>query len=169
MAQRTAIYAGSFDPLTQGHIDIVKRGQKLFDRVIVAVGVNTAKDALFTHDERLDILENCLADLERVRVATFSGLLIEFAREQKACAIIRGLRAVTDFDYEFQIGLANMDLDRNIETVFFLTEPKNIFVSSSLVKEIARFGGKTSRYMAPYAEKALRRKMKELGFPEAKK
>ena len=144
---RRAVLAGSFDPITFGHLDILRRGLRLFDEVIVACGHNPKKDAALPLDVRLDILRECTADLEGVRVEQFSGLLVEFCREVEAGVILRGLRAVTDFEFEFQIGLANMDLAPGVETVFLLTEPRNIFVSSSLVKEIAAMGGDVSRYV----------------------
>ena len=156
---RRAVYAGSFDPITLGHLDVIRRGAKLFDEVVVAVGINTSKATLFSLDERLDMIETSIAEFPNVSCATFSGLLIQFAKEQKASAIIRGLRAVTDFDYEFQIGLANMDMNPDIETIFLLTSPGNIFISSSIVKEIARFGGDVSSYLPPAAVTRITRKL----------
>ncbi len=160
--ERIAIYAGSFDPVTLGHLDVVLRGSKLFDKVIVAIGRNTLKKHLFTVEERLEILRKSVEGLPNVSVDTFSGLLIEYAQRMNATAIIRGLRAVTDFDYEFQIGLANMDMNPEIETIFLLTSPKNIFISSSIVKEIARFGGDVSPYLPKPALDAIMKKMHEV-------
>ena len=156
---RRAVYAGSFDPVTLGHLDVIRRGAKLFDEVVVAVGVNTSKATLFSLDERLAMIEESIAEFPNVSCAAFSGLLIQFVKEQKASAIIRGLRAVTYFDYEFQIGLANMDMNPDIETIFLLTSPGNIFISSSIVKEIARFGGDVSSYLPPAAVTRIAQKL----------
>ncbi len=157
--ERAAIYAGSFDPATLGHLDVIERASKLFDKVIVAIGVNPAKKTLFTPEERVDIISELISGFANVSVDTFSGLLVEFAKSRNACAIIRGLRAMTDFDYEFQIGLANMDMCPQIETIFLLTSPRNIFISSSLAKEIARFGGDASGYLPAPSIAALNKKL----------
>ena len=157
--ERAAIYAGSFDPATLGHLDVIERASKLFDKVIVAVGVNPAKKTLFSPEERVEIISSLIGGFPNVSVDVFSGLLVEFAKSKKACAIIRGLRAMTDFDYEFQIGLANMDMCPQIETIFLLTSPRNIFISSSLAKEIARFGGDASGYLPPQSIAALNKKL----------
>jgi len=156
---RRAIYAGSFDPITLGHLDVIRRGAKLFDEVVVAVGENSAKGSLFSLEERLEMIRETIDQCPNVSCATFSGLLIRFAEEENASAIIRGLRAVTDFDYEFQIGLANMDMNPKIETIFLLTSPGNIFISSSIVKEIARFGGDVSSYLPPAALSRITKKL----------
>jgi pantetheine-phosphate adenylyltransferase len=156
----TAVYAGSFDPITQGHLDLVRRACRLFDTVILAVGENPAKRTLMELDERLAVLRECTADLPEVKVDAFQGLLVDYCKEVGASAILRGLRAVSDFDFEFQIGLANMDMAPEVETVFLLAEPRNIFISSSLVKEIASNGGDVSRYVPPAALEALHRALK---------
>lgn len=156
---RRAVLAGSFDPITLGHTDILRRGLELFDEVVVACGDNPAKKTLFTLEERLAVLEACTADLPSARVDSFQGLLVDYCRRSDANAILRGLRAVSDFEFEFQIGLANMDMAPSIQTVFLLTDPSNIFVSSSLIKEIAMNGGDVSRYVPPAALAALQAKL----------
>ena len=147
MKQKTAVYAGSFDPITLGHLDIAKRGATLFDKLIIAVGENPKKKYTFGIDERIDLIADACKDVPNIEVQAFSGLLVHFCIEKQASIILRGLRAATDFDFEFQIGLANMDMAPNIETVFLLSEPQNIFISSSLVKEIAFNGGNVSQYL----------------------
>lgn len=154
---RIAVYAGSFDPVTLGHLDLVRRGTSLFDEVIVAVGHNVRKPRTLPLDVRLDVLRASIADIPRVRVETFSGLLVDYCREAGACAILRGLRAVTDFEFEFQTGLANMSMASEVQTVFLLTDPRYIFVSSSLIKEIAQNGGDVSAWLPPAAHSALQR------------
>ncbi len=144
---RRAVLAGSFDPITLGHLDILCRGLRLFDEVVVACGHNPKKQTVLPIEVRMDILRECTAELSGVRVESFSGLLVDFCKQVEADVILRGLRAVTDFEFEFQIGLANMDMAPQVETIFLLTEPRNIFVSSSLVKEIASMGGDVSRYV----------------------
>ena len=145
--ERIAVYAGSFDPITTGHMDLVRRATRLFDRVILSIGQNPKKQCLLSVAARRAVLEECVADLDTVSVDVFDGLLIDHCRRVGAGFILRGLRAVADFEFEFQIGLANMDMAPQVETVFLLTEPKNIFISSSLVKEIAQNGGDVSRYV----------------------
>ncbi len=138
---RLAIYPGSFDPVTNGHLDIVKRGLKLFDRIIVAVLHNVSKNPLFTVDERVELLTESLKDCPNVEVDAFSGLLVDYAIQKKADAILRGMRAVSDFEHEFQMALMNRRLNRKIETVFLMTGLRWIFTSSSIIKEAGRFGG----------------------------
>ncbi len=150
-----AVIAGSFDPPTNGHVDIIRRAATLFDEVVVACGNNIKKRYFFTVEERLAMVQECSSNLDNVTVDSFSGLLVHYCAEVGAKAIVRGLRATSDFDFEFQIGLANMDMAPAVETVFLLTEPGNIFISSSLVKEIALNGGDVSRYLPPAALAAL--------------
>lgn len=152
---RTAVYAGSFDPITMGHLDLIKRARTLFDEVVLAIGHNPAKRYCLPIEERERILTAVTADLPGVRVDRFDGLLVDYCRRIGAVAILRGLRAVTDFEFEFKIGLANMDMAPQVQTVFLLSEPRNIFVSSSLVREIAGHGGDVSRYLPPEAHAAL--------------
>ncbi len=152
---RIAVYAGSFDPVTEGHLDLVRRAVTLFDEVVLAIGHNPKKRTCLTLEERLDVLREVTADLPTVRVGHFDGLLVDYCREVQAVAILRGLRAVSDFEFEFQIGLANMDMAPEVQTVFMLSEPRNIFVASSLVREIASHGGDVSRYLPAAANMAL--------------
>lgn len=154
-AGTVAVYAGSFDPCTYGHVHVVRRASRLFDRLVLAVGTNPAKRYLLATDERMAVLRAETADLPNVEVDRFEGLLVDYCRRVGASVILRGLRASTDFDFEFQIGLANMDMAPAIETVFLLTDPKHIFISSSLVKEIASNGGDVSRYVPPRALQAM--------------
>jgi pantetheine-phosphate adenylyltransferase len=155
MPKRIAVCAGSFDPVTYGHIDVARRATTLFDQVVLAVGENPLKKRLLDLDTRVRLVREATASIERTSVDTFGGLLIDYCRSIGAMAIVRGLRAVTDFEFEFQIGLANMDMAPGIETVFLLTDPRNIFISSSLVKEIASNGGDVTRYVPPSALAAL--------------
>lgn len=153
--RRIAVYAGSFDPITTGHMDLVRRATGLFDEIILSIGHNPKKQYWLPLATRKRVLEECTESLPTVSVAEFDGLLVEHCRSRGAQFIVRGLRAVTDFEFEFQIGLANMDMAPDIETVFLLTEPQNIFISSSLVKEIAQNGGDVTRYLPAPAHKAL--------------
>ena len=152
---RTVIYPGSFDPITNGHLDVIERAAKLFDRVIVAVAVNSSKDPLFTKDQRQEQITEAVAALGNVEVSAFDGLLVDFARDQKAQAIIRGLRAVSDFEFEFQLALMNRKLEPNIETIFMMPRETYTFLSSKLVKEIAQLGGNVSAFVPPHVERAL--------------
>ena len=138
--ERLAIYPGSFDPVTNGHLDIIERGLKLFDRIIVAVLINPGKSPLFSVEERLSLLQKSLVHLPNVEVNTSEGLLVDFAVQQNAGAILRGMRAVSDFEHEFQMALMNRRLNRQIETVFLMTGLRWIFTSSSIIKEAASFG-----------------------------
>ena len=157
---RTVIYPGSFDPFTNGHLDVVERAAKLFDRVIVAVAQNTDKQTLFTQAERKRQIATVLADLPNVEVTEFKGLLEEFAKAQKAQAIIRGLRAVSDFEFEFQLALMNRKLEEEIETIFMMPREAYTFLSSKLVKEIAQLGGDVSAFVPANVEQALQGKLK---------
>jgi len=156
---RTAIYPGSFDPVTRGHEDIVRRSLYLADRLIVAVAGNEEKEPLFTIDERIELLKKALGDLSGVDVRSFDGLLTEFAREQKANIIIRGLRAFSDFDYESQMALMNRQLHPELETVFLVPALHLTYLSSSLVREVARLGGDVSSLVHPAVDKALEAKL----------
>lgn len=138
---KTAVYPGSFDPVTNGHLDIIRRSAKVFDEVIVGVLVNPHKKGLFDIEERVELIQRVVKDIPNVKVESFSGLLIHFMRNKGAKVIIKGLRAVSDFEYEFQMSLMNSKLDPNIETVFMMTSAKNSFLSSSSVKQVAMFGG----------------------------
>jgi len=139
--EKIAIYPGSFDPVTNGHLDIIKRGLKIFDKIIVAIMHNPAKQSLFSISERLEMLHVSTADCKNVEFEAFNGLTVDYAVKKNAHAILRGMRAVSDFEYEFQMALMNRRLNRDIQTVFFMTGLRWIFTSSSIIKEAARFGG----------------------------
>ncbi len=156
MAGPTAVYVGSFDPITLGHLDIIRRGAQIFERVVIGVGDNSAKRYTLDKDQRVALVREVTQDLPNVRVDSFDGLLVDFCRRIGAEVIIRGLRAVTDFEFEFQIGLANRDMAPSIETVFLLPAPRFIFISSSLVKEIFVNGGDVAAYVPPATITALR-------------
>ncbi|GAA7257797.1 pantetheine-phosphate adenylyltransferase [Helicobacter cholecystus] len=142
--RKIAIYPGTFDPLTNGHFDILYRSIEIFDEVIVAVAKNTSKSPLFTLKARCEILELCLKDLARVRVQAFDTLLADFAKKEGASVILRGLRAVSDFEYELQMGYANQSLNPKLETLYLMPTLQNAFVSSSIVRNILSYGGKIS-------------------------
>jgi pantetheine-phosphate adenylyltransferase len=152
-----AVFPGSFDPLTRGHEDLVRRALSFADQVIVAVAVNITKQALFTLDERVSLIRQAVAD-PRVEVRSFDGLLADFVRAAGATLIVRGLRAVSDFEYEFQMALMNRTLAPGVETVFVVPAFDLTYLSSSLVREVARFGGDVSRLVHPAVEQALKRK-----------
>ncbi len=143
---KIAVCPGSFDPVTLGHIDIIERGAELFDKVIVLVMTNSAKKAMFTVDERLNLLRRCIKG-KNIEVDTYNGLLVNYAKEKNAVAIVKGLRAVSDFDYEFQQALTNKSLLPQLETVFLTAKGENMFLSSSMVKEVCRLGGDISQFV----------------------
>jgi pantetheine-phosphate adenylyltransferase len=155
---RIALYPGTFDPVTNGHEDLVERSLRFADRVIVAVAVNLAKEPLFSLDERVELLRAVLGKDDRVRVIPFDGLLAEFARKQKATIVIRGLRAVSDFDYEQQMALMNRQLYPELETVFLVPAVHLTYLSSSLVREVARLGGDIASFVHPAVQTALKAK-----------
>ena len=152
---KRAIYPGSFDPGTNGHLDVVERARKLFDEVIVAVAYNDEKQPLFSLEERLDLLRQTVGKIDNVRIAQFDGLLVEFARTEKANAVIRGLRAVSDFEFEFQMALMNRKLEATVEAIFLMPKEEYTYLSSRLVKEIARLGGDLSQFVPPIVAKSL--------------
>jgi pantetheine-phosphate adenylyltransferase len=158
--QGLAVYAGSFDPVTNGHIDLIERASKLFQSVIVALGVHPTRTPLFSVDERLALLREVIGTYSNVSVASFDGLLIEYCRSVGARVIVRGLRAATDFEYELQIAHANADLMPDIDTIFLPTRTNYGFVSASLVRDIAVHGGDVSRYAPPVVIQALATKIK---------
>ena len=158
--ERLAIYPGSFDPVTNGHLDIVERGLAVFDNIIVAILINPAKQNLFTVDERLEMLRECFRDIPRVSVDAFDGLTVQYAKQKKATAILRGMRAVSDFEHEFQMALMNRRMERDIQTVFLMTAFRWIFTSSSIIKEVARFNGDFSGMVPAFVEKKLKEKYK---------
>jgi len=155
------VYPGSFDPVTNGHLDIMERAANLFDEVVVAVLKNPNKNPLFSVEERIEILREVTGHLPNVQIDSFDGLLIDYARQQEAKAVVRGLRAVSDFEFEFQVALANRKLSEDVETVFLMTSNQYSFLSSSIVKEIASLGGCVKGLVPPKVEKKLRKKYKE--------
>ena len=157
--KRIAIYPGSFDPLTNGHLDVVQLAAKLFDRVVMAVAENDSKQPLFTLVERVALVKKAVAHLPNVQTDSFGGLLVEYAAAQKAQAIVRGLRAVSDFEFEFQLALMNRKLDEKIETIFMMPKDTYTFLSSRIIKEIARLGGDVSSFVPPNVQIALKRKL----------
>ena len=156
--QRIAIYPGSFDPVTNGHLDIIKRGLKLFDKIIVTILINPSKTSLFNITERVEMLENSLQHFSGIEIDTYNGLLVDYAVQKNATGILRGMRAVSDFEYEFQMALMNRKLNRNVQTVFLMTGLRWIFTSSSIIKEAARFGGKINGMVPPIVNKKLKEK-----------
>lgn len=156
---RVAVYPGSFDPITLGHIDIVQRALKLFDEVVVAVGSHPKKHGFFSVEERLALIQASVEDLSRVSVASFAGLAVEFCTERGATAIVRGLRATGDFEGEFRMAMANRDLSPQIETVLLVPGTDRMFISSSMVREIAGHGGDVGRYVTPAVAKAVHHRL----------
>jgi pantetheine-phosphate adenylyltransferase len=150
-----AIYPGTFDPITNGHLDLINRGLCLFDKVIVTIAINPGKEPLFSLDERKEMILECYTEEDRVEVDTVSGLLVEYAALRNARAIIRGLRAVSDFDYEFQLALMNRKLERSVESVFLMPGFRWIFISSSIVKDAASHGGNVGGLVPEHVEKML--------------
>ncbi|HEY4216885.1 MAG TPA: pantetheine-phosphate adenylyltransferase [Gemmatimonadaceae bacterium] len=155
---RTAIYAGSFDPITRGHEDLIRRSLEFVDRLIVAVAMNSSKQPLFSVEERVALIQAAMADESRVDVRSFSGLLADFAAREKANLLIRGLRAVSDFEYEYQMALMNRHLSPKLETVYMVPSLDTTYISASLVREIARYGGNLSSLVHPAVADALRTK-----------
>ncbi len=158
--KRIAVYPGSFDPVTYGHIDIVQRGRKLFDKIIVAILNNPAKKALFPVQERLEMLRESMADISGLAFDSFDGLLVDYVNKQGAQAILRGMRAVSDFEHEFQLALMNRKLNREVETVFLMTGMRWFFTSSSIIKEAALFGGDISDMVPPHVFQRVKEKLK---------
>jgi pantetheine-phosphate adenylyltransferase len=156
--ERTAVYPGSFDPVTNGHLDIINRGLKIFDRIIVTILDNPAKKTLFSVEERISLLKSCLADREGTEVDSYNGLLVDYAQKRQAHALLRGMRAVSDFEYEFQMALMNRRLNREVQTVFLMTGLRWIFTSSSIIKEAAQFGGDIESMVPPVVQEKLMEK-----------
>ncbi len=153
-----AVYPGTFDPITMGHVDIINRALNLFDKVIVAVAVNSAKDPVFSLAERIKMIEDSFHNRENIQVSSVKGLLVEYAYQQNARAIVRGIRAVSDFDYEFQLALMNRKLQREVESVFLMPGFRWIYISSSIIKDAARNGGNVSDLVPPHVDKMLKQK-----------
>jgi pantetheine-phosphate adenylyltransferase len=161
--QKVAIYPGSFDPVTNGHLDILERGLNIFDKIIVAIMHNPVKEYLFTVEERFEMLSLTLNDLKNVEIDTFGGLLVDYVAKRKAQAILRGMRAVSDFEYEFQMALMNRRLNRDIQTVFLMTGLRWIFTSSSIIKEAAQFGGNIEGMVSPSVNQKIKEKFRQKG------
>jgi len=157
------VYAGTFDPLTRGHEDLVRRASVLFDSLIVGVADSRAKKPFFTLQERLEMARHVLADLKNVQVAGFSGLLMDFVRQQNARVVLRGLRAVSDFEYEFQLAGMNRSLYPDVETIFLTPGEQHMFISATLVREIAQLGGDVAKFVHPLVRSKLAEKVKSLG------
>lgn len=154
-----AVYPGSFDPITNGHLDIVRRAARIFDRVIVAVAINVEKNPLFSVGERVRLVTDAVRGLRNVAVDEFDGLLVEYARRKRASVVVRGLRALSDFEHEFQLALMNRKLDSHLETIFLMTKDEFMFISSRQVKEICRLGADVSDFVPRGVERAMRRKL----------
>jgi len=150
-----AIYPGSFDPVTNGHMDLIERGLKIFDKIIVTILCNPGKKSLFSVDERKDMLKDCLKDFSDVEVDSSQGLLVDYVVRRNAHAILRGMRAVSDFEYEFQMALMNRKLDQNIQTVFLMTDYKWLYISSTIIKDVAKLGGDIHGLVPELVEKKL--------------
>ncbi len=155
---KIAVYPGGFDPITNGHLDIVRRASQMFDRVVVAVASNVDKHPLFDIDERIDMVQKAVAGLRNVRVDRIDGLLVNYVRRKRAGVIVRGLRAVSDFEFEFQLALMNRKLDSRIETIFLMTKDEYTFISSRLVKEISQLGGDVSGFVPRGVKRTLANK-----------
>jgi pantetheine-phosphate adenylyltransferase len=157
-----AVYPGSFDPITYGHLDLIQRALRIFDRIIVAVASNTFKKSLFSIEERMEMIRESLKEYPNVSIDSFQGLLVKYAREQKARAVLRGLRAVTDFEYEFQLAMMNRRLEPEVETVFLMTGMRWVFLSSSILKEAAMHGGDIEGMVPEIVVKKLKEKFELL-------
>ncbi|MDD6207660.1 MAG: pantetheine-phosphate adenylyltransferase [Clostridiales bacterium] len=158
---KTGIYPGSFDPITLGHLDIIKRAALVVDKLIIGVLNNSAKKSLFTPEERVAMIQKVTSDIPNVEVESFNGLLVDFADQKQAHIIVRGLRAISDFEYELQIAQTNRKVNSKVDTMFFTTSEEYSYISSSIVKEYAMYGGDVSQFVTPYVETCLKAKIKE--------
>lgn len=158
--QNVAVYAGTFDPITFGHIDLIQRASKIFDRVIIAIAVSHAKKPMFTLEERVEMTSTTLAEVKNVEVLGFDSLLLEFAKQHGANVILRGLRTVTDFDYEFQLASMNRHMNPSIESMFLMPDERFMYISSTLVREIASLDGDVTGFVPETVVKALQKKLK---------
>ena len=165
---KRALTPGTFDPITVGHLDVITRAAQLVDEVIVAVAVSAKKKPLFSLEERVALVKEATRDLPNVRVEPFDELLVDFARRMDAQAVVKGLRAITDFEYEFQMTALNYQLDKELETLFIMSTPQHMYLSSSIVREIASLGGDVSQFVSPCVERALQRRYAELAAAEEK-
>ena len=157
---RTAIYPGTFDPITYGHIDVAERAAELFENVIIAVSEGSTKSTLFSVKERIEMIEKSLIGFRNIEVSSFKGLLVDYAKSQNACAVVRGLRAISDFEYEFQMALTNRKIAENISTVFLMPNEKYTYLNSTLVKEIAKYHGDVSSFVPKFVLGKLKGKFK---------
>jgi pantetheine-phosphate adenylyltransferase len=158
MSQKVAIYPGTFDPLTNGHLSIIKRALKIFDKLVVAILINPNKSPLFTLEERISMLKEVFKDEVNIEIDSFNGLLIDYAVKKEANIVVRGLRALSDFEYEFQMALMNRKLDRDIESVFLMTDYKWFYISSTIIKEAARYGGDIKGLVPSIVNERLKQK-----------
>ncbi len=161
--KKIAIYPGTFDPITLGHIDIIERSSKLFDEIIITLAINPAKKPLFNVDERMEMIVDAVKNLNNVRVEKFDGLVVDFAKRMKASVIIRGLRAITDFEYEFQMALMNRQLSEEITTVFLMPHEKFTYLNSTIIKNVANFGGNIEKFVTKFVEQKLIEKLSGKG------
>jgi pantetheine-phosphate adenylyltransferase len=157
---KIAIYPGTFDPITNGHLDIIERAVKMFETVVVTIARNSAKNPLFSDEERLDMIREATKGMKQVEVDSFEGLLVNYAKKREAAAVLRGLRAISDFEYEFQLALTNRKLNDNVETVFLMPSERYTYLNSTIVREIARLGGDVSDFVPPVVKKAFDKKFK---------
>ncbi|HXG38515.1 MAG TPA: pantetheine-phosphate adenylyltransferase [Bacteroidota bacterium] len=159
---KIAIYPGTFDPITNGHLDILERAVNLFDRVIITIARNSSKRPLFTEEERLELMREAVKAFPQVEVDAFDGLLVDYCRKKKAIAVVRGLRAISDFEYELQMALMNRKLNPHVQTVFLMPNERYTYLNSTIVREIARLGGDVTDFVPPVVKKALTKKVKSL-------
>jgi len=160
MKKITAIYAGSFDPVTYGHIDIIGRASELFDKLIVAVGANSSKNNIFSEKERLEMMKKACSKLKNTEVDKFSDLIVKYAKKKNASVLVRGLRSISDFDFEFQMYLMNKKMHPGLSTVFLMPDEKYVYLNSTLIREVARMKGNVSDFVPNFVEKKLKEKFK---------
>ncbi len=158
---KVAIYPGTFDPITNGHLDIIERAIKMFDTVIVTIARNSSKNPLFSDKERVDLIREAVKEWKQVEVDSFEGLLVDYAKKRKATIVLRGLRAISDFEYEFQLALTNRKLSDELETVFLMPSESYTYLNSTIVREIARLGGDVSDFVPPVVRKAFEKKFRK--------
>ncbi|MBN2283198.1 MAG: pantetheine-phosphate adenylyltransferase [Deltaproteobacteria bacterium] len=159
---KTAVYPGSFDPITNGHLDIIKRGLRIFDKIIIVIGYNPNKTSLFTVEERTELIRQAVSNDPRISIDSYAGLLVDYIKNSEACCILRGLRAMSDFEYEFQLALMNRRLNRNVETVFLMTGSKWFYCNSRIIKEAASLGGSVKGMVPDVVLKQLKKKYPEM-------